>query len=251
MLAKAGESSEPSSRRLYVFSDRTTTSWDADAAKRIHMPAGVRDCVHRPRRREAGGPGHRQGRGEADGRSARRRGERPCRGAGRRRRFRRQPPLPARRRGGLATRPVKLSADSRAPVGFDFKLKAPALVRPQGAEGVATEAHQIVVKFSAADDRPFQDALPHDNIRYATFFVRDDSKRQGRRVLVMEDDPNPAGELKVALTGTRPWTYHNRTPRAITATCGRRPTRRSCLKDLEPYRVVCLYQNAKPFPDEF
>ena len=41
MLAKAGESGEPSSRRLYVFSDRTTTSWDADAAKRIQVPAGV------------------------------------------------------------------------------------------------------------------------------------------------------------------------------------------------------------------
>ena len=41
MLAKAGEAGEPSSRRLYVFSDRTTTSWDADAAKRIKIPDGV------------------------------------------------------------------------------------------------------------------------------------------------------------------------------------------------------------------
>ena len=79
-------------------------------------------------------------------------------------------------------------------------------MRPQGAaEGVVTEAHQVVVKFSAADDRPFQDALPHDNIRYATFFVRDDSKRQGRRVLVLEVDPT-GGELKAsrASTGTPP-----------------------------------------------
>ncbi len=158
--------------------------------------------------------------------------------------------------GSLATRHVKLSADSRAPAGVDFKLTAPALVRPQGAaEGVATEAHQVVVKFSAADDRPFQDALPHDNIRYATFFVRDDSKRQGRRVLVLEDDPNPAGELKVkpglywyaaleSYAQSHPEGYH----------CDLRPAADATklhLKDLEPYRVVCLYQNAKPFPDEF
>ncbi len=259
MLAKAGDSGDwaaPSSRRLYVFSDRTTTSWDADAAKRVKIPDGVRtayidlgvdkpvdlgiDKVEvRPTVVPPGGEVNvhvevRAVGGDFDANLL-------CQLDG---------------AGSLATRRVKLSAGSRAPAGVDFKLTTPALVHPPGAaEGVATEAHQVVVKFSAADDRPFQDDLPHDNIRYATFFVRDDSKRQGRRVLVLEDDPNPAGELTqkpglywyAALESyaqSHPEGYH----------CDLRPATDAAklrLKDLEPYRVVCLYQNAKPFPDDF
>ncbi len=248
MLAKAGESGEPSSRCLYVFSDRTTTSWDADAAKRIHIPDGVQTAyidlgVEKPVdlgidkievRPTVVPPGgevnvHVEVRavgGDFDANLL-------CQLDG---------------AGSLETRPVKLSAESRAPAGFDFKLKAPALVHPPGAEGVATEAHQIVVKFSAADDRPFQDALPHDNIRYATFFVRDDSKRPGRRVLAIPDNPKDALYWDAALKAFL--SYHpfegfasEVRSAADAAKFGR--------KELEPYRVVCLYQNAKPFPDDF
>ena len=159
--------------------------------------------------------------------------------------------------GSLATRHVKLSAGSRAPAGFDFKLKAPTPVRPAGAaEGVTTEAHQVVVKFSAADDRPFQDDLPHDNIRYATFFVRDDSKRQGRKVLLLEDDPNPAAELRTkpgaywyAALASRLKYYPNEG-----YSCDLRPAADAAklrAADLKPYRVICLYQIARPLPDDF
>ena len=56
-------------------------------------------------------------------------------------------------------------------------------MRPPGTpEGVYEEPHRIVVKFSTPDDQPFKDDLMHDNIRYATFLVRDDPKRQGRQV---------------------------------------------------------------------
>ena len=41
LLAKAGQAGEPSSRTLYVFSDRTAAGWDVDEAKRIKMPDGV------------------------------------------------------------------------------------------------------------------------------------------------------------------------------------------------------------------
>ena len=41
LLAKAAEGGRPASRALYVFSDRTVTSWDADEAKRLKLPEGV------------------------------------------------------------------------------------------------------------------------------------------------------------------------------------------------------------------
>ena len=255
MLAKAGEDGDwaPSSRRLYVFSDRTKTSWAADAAKGIHLPEGVQAAfidlgVDRPVNlsidkvevkptvvppggevtvhvevRAVGGHFDANLLCQLDG------------------------------AGSLATRHVETSAGSRAPAAFEFKLKAPALARPAEApEGVVTEAHQIVVKFSGADDRPFVDDLPHDNIRYATFFVRDDLKRPGRRVLVLEDDPDPAGELK-----KKPGLFWYAALEAYQAShsegyhCDLRPAADAAklsLKDLEPYRVVCLYQLAKPIP---
>ena len=248
MLAKAGEGGEPSSRRLYVFSDRTTTSWDADAAQRIHLPDGVQvayidlgvekpvdlgiDKVEvRPTVVPPGGEVNvhvevRAVGGDFDANLL-------CQMDG---------------EGSLATRRVKLSAGSRAPAGFDFKLKAPTPVRPPGAaEGVVTEPHQVVVKFSAADDRPFQDDLPHDNIRYATFFVRDDSKRPGRQVLAIADKPEDALYWNAALKAYLQFhPFEGFVPEVRSAADAAKLRQ----KDLEPYRVICLYQTVKLLPEK-
>ena len=141
----------------------------------------------------------------------------------------------------------------RSKPSADFKLTAPTPVRPPDApEGVVTEAHQVVVKFGGADGQPFRDDLPHDNIAIRHLFC---ARRSKRRVLVLDDDPDPAGDLKKkpgvfwyaaleAYKKSHPEGYH----------CDLRPAADAAklrLKDLEPYRVVCLFQNAKPLPDDF
>ena len=200
LLAKAAEGGEPASRALYVFSDRTATSWDADEAKRLKVPEGVdvayidlgvdepRDLAIdsvdvKPRVVDAGGEVTVHAEVRAVGAD-----------------FDANLLCQLDNEASPASQHVKLSGASKTPVGFDFKLKAPTPVRPPGTpEGVYEEPHQIVVKFATPDDRPFKDDLPHDNIRYATFLVRDDPKRQGRQVLTLADAPESARFWKAAL----------------------------------------------------
>ncbi len=251
MLAKPGEGPEPSSRRLYVFSDRTTTSWDAEAAKRLRLPDGAQATyidlgVDKPVdlgitkvevSPTVAPPG-----GEVNVH------------------------VEVRAVGGdfdanllclmddaeaAAPRPVRPSASA----GFDFKLKAPAPARrPDSPAGVITEAHQVVVKFCRASGKPFDDDLEHDNKRYATFFVRDDAKRPGRRVLAIADDlgtpkePGPAAYWNPALMAYLPYHPADGFASEVRTAADAAKFRQ---KDLEPYRVVCLCQTAAPFSPEF
>ncbi len=249
LLAKAAEGGQPASRALYVFSDRTATSWDADEAKRLKVPEGVdvayidlgvdapRDLAIdsvdvTPRVVDAGGEVTVHAEVRAVGAD-----------------FDANLLCQLDNEASPASQRVKLSGASKTPVGFDFKLKAPTPVRPPGTpEGVYEEPHQIVVKFATPDDRPFKDDLTHDNIRYATFLVRDDPKRQGRQVLTLADAPESARFWKAALQAYQ--VYHpdggfrcDVRPLADEAKLG--------VKELRPYRVVCLFQPAKPLPADF
>jgi len=78
--------------------------------------------------------------------------------------------------------------------------------------------------------------------------VRDDSKRQGRKVLTLADDPKAARIWDAALKAYLP--SH---PFEGFASEVRPCSDAAKLKaaDLQPYRVVCLFQTAKPFGDEF
>jgi uncharacterized membrane protein len=245
LLAKAGSNGEPSSRRLYVFSDRTTASWDADAAKRIKVPEGVQTVfidlgVDQPANL----------------------GIEKIEVA----------PLVAPP-GGTVTVPADLRAigsdfeanllcqldDETSPpqrvhlsAGSDrkvFVLRAPTPVRPPGlGDAVVMEPHKVVVKFATLDDRPFKDDLPHDNIRFATFQVRDDPKRQGRRVLTLADDEKAARIWRAALEAyaiSHPDTgFHCDLRMAADAA-------KLGAKELKPYHLVCLFQNVKPLPPKF
>ena len=78
--------------------------------------------------------------------------------------------------------------------------------------------------------------------------MRDDPKRQGRQVLTLADPPASARFWKVALQAYRE--YHpdggfhcDVRPLADAAKLG--------AKELRPYRVVCLFQPAKPLPGDF
>jgi len=249
LLAKAAEGGQPASRALYVFSDRTATSWDADEAKRLKVPEGVDtayvdlgvdaprdlaiDTVEvTPRIVAAGGELTVHAEVRAVGAD-----------------FDANLLCQLDNEASPASQRVKLSAASKTPVGFDFKLKAPTPVRPPGTpEGVYEEPHQVAVKFATPDDRPFKDDLMHDNIRYATFLVRDDPKRQGRQVLKLEGPTAALDTWWAALTSYQ-MSHHDTGFR-----CERKPLAdadKLGLKDLQPYRVVCLIQPAKPLPESF
>jgi Aerotolerance regulator N-terminal len=246
LLAKEGQAGEPSSRMLYVLSDRAAAGWDLEEAKRIKIPYGVQAAyidlgVDQPR--DLGietievsplvvAPG-----GAvtvtADLRAV---------GAD----FDVNLLCQIDNEANPLSRHVKMTAGRDREV---FILKAPTPVRPAGAgDEVVTEPHQITVKFSTLDDRTFKDDLAHDNIRFATFQVRDDPKRQGRRILTLADDPKAAHIWKAALDAygiTNPTNGFQ---------CDVRPASAAAnlgLKELRPYRVVCLFQTAKPLPEPF
>jgi hypothetical protein len=248
MLARAGGGGEPSSRRLYVFSDRTTASWDADAAKAVKIPGGVEatyidlgaehpadlaiDKVEvKPLVAPPGAPVtvHVEVRAVGTDYDA---------------------DLLCQLDGEEAAAPqhIKLGS-SRGTAAFDFTLKAPTPAKPPGApEGAYTEAHHVVVKFAAAGDAPFKDDLPHDNIRYATFLVRDDSKRQGREVLTVGDDLKAARIWDAALKAYQAsHPFEGFTDKLMPSS----DAAKLKAADLQRYRVVCLFQTAKPLGDDF
>ncbi|HVS37453.1 MAG TPA: BatA domain-containing protein [Gemmataceae bacterium] len=253
LLAKASDDGEPSSRRLYIISDRTTTSWDADAARAVKIPDGVQaayidlgvdnpvnlsiDKVEvKPTVVPPGGEVTvaatvRVVGGDFDANLL-------CQLDG---------------AGSLATRHVSMSAGSRAPAVVEFKLKAPTPARPPASpDGVVMEPHQVVVKFSAADDRPFTDNLPFDNIRYAAFFVRDDAKRPGRRVLAIADvtAPKDAAPVRYWDAALKAYLAYYPAEGFASEVRSSADAAKLSLKDLEPYRVVCLFQTAEPLPSE-
>jgi Aerotolerance regulator N-terminal len=246
LLTKAGQAGEPPPRMLYVFSDRTAAGWDIEEAKRIKIPDGVQAAyidlgVDQPR--DLGiekievnplvvAPG-----GTvtvtADLRAV---------GAD----FDVNLLCQIDNEAKPATRHVKMTAGRDREV---FVLKAPAPARPAGAgDEVVTEPHQITVKFSTRDDRAFKDDLAHDNIRFATFQVRDDPKRQGRQILTLADDPKAAHIWQVALN------VYGRDSPTNGFQCEVRPASEAAnfgLKELQLYRVVCLFQTAKRLPEPF
>jgi hypothetical protein len=246
LLAKAEQGGEPSARMLYVFSDRAAAGWDREEAKRIKIPDGVQAAyidlgVDKPRDLDVEkievsplvvAPG-----GTvtvtADLRAV---------GAD----FDVNLLCQIDNDANPASRRVKMMAGKDTEV---FVLKAPTPVRPAGAgDEVVTEAHQITVKFSTPGDRAFRDDMASDNVRFATFQVRDDPKRQGRRVLTLADDPKAARIWKAALDA-----YGTTNP-TNGFQCEVRPASEAAklgLKELRPYRVVCLFQTAKRLPESF
>jgi Aerotolerance regulator N-terminal len=246
LLAKAGQAGEPASRMLYVFSDRATAGWDGAEAKRIKIPDGVQAAyidlgVDQPR--DLGvekievsplvvAPG-----GTVtvtvDIRAV---------GAD----FDVNLLCQIDNDANPASRHVKMTAGKDREV---FVLKAPTPVRPAGAgDEVITEPHQITVKFSTLEDRAFKDDLAHDNVRFATFQVRDDPKRQGRRILTLADDPKAAHIWKAALDAygiTNPTNGFRCDVRLASEAVN------FGLKELRPYRAVCLFQTAKRLPEPF
>ncbi len=245
LLAKTGPG-QPSSRTLYIFSDRAAAGWEIEESKKIKLSDGARAVyidfgVDQPRDLclekieinplvvAPGGAVTVTADLRAVGTD-----------------YDMKLLCQLDNEANPAARRVKLSPgrDREA-----FILKAPAPVRSQGAaDEVVVEPHQIVVRFTTPDDRAFKDDMTHDNIRFGAFQVRDDPKRQGRRVLTLADDPKAAWIWNAALDA-----YGKSNP-TNGFQCQVRPASEAAtlgLKELRPYRVICLFQTAKRLPSSF
>ncbi len=99
---------------------------------------------------------------------------------------------------------------------------------PTLAEGLAEAAHQVTARLEAGD------AMTFNNIRYATFLVRQPSK-----VLTLADSPGPADNWQESLTLSR--RFRCEVKRIDEA-------RNLDAKSLSTYKVVCLFEVVNP-PD--
>jgi hypothetical protein len=243
---KAEDGGEPPDRRVYVFSDRTTTSWDAVEARRLKVPDGVSVTfvdvgVDEPRDLSIDKVTV-EPQVIAPGGVVRVRCEVRATGAD----FDalllchldEPPPL----------EPVKVDLKAGTNSSeYSFALTAPALTTT-GA-GAKQAAHQVVVKLTTPDDRPLADDLAHDNVRFATFLVRDDPRRVGRRVLTLTDDETITDPRKSKAAYW--WAYLTAYRKAYPAAgfecdlASVAEADRIDLAKLQTYRSVCLFETAK------
>jgi hypothetical protein len=219
LLGQLGQAGDAPPRFLYVFSDRTTASWDGKSASRIQVPEGVSALyvdvgVDNPRDLSidaveidppVAAPGQPlrilatvRATGDAPGET-----ELQCQFEGE--------ADPDRQAVRLAKNEIKV---------FEFQKTAP----PQ-AGGDAQSTYQLTVRLAT------NDALPSNNSRYATFAVRN-----RRKVLTLvADKPDLARVWKTALH----WApgMFEADVRTLEEAGNLGP------KDLQAYKIVCLFES--------
>jgi hypothetical protein len=119
-----------------------------------------------------------------------------------------------------------------------FNLRAPR--RPNTGDAAPFQTWgQVTVRLTTSDNRPFVDALAFNNAGHATFLVRDDKQRQGRKLLTIAADPDAARIWEAAFKARakyHPADAFEVQTRSLAEAANLTP------KDLEGYPVVCLFQ---------
>lgn len=219
LLQQAGEGEEPPPRFLYVFSDRTRASWDSAAAQKQLPLEGV-NVVYV----DVGKDGPRDL--AIDGVIV----EPAVAAPGEPLRIR----VSVRATGGDFENDLTCQIDNDPEVGR---------VDKQQVRRTAGRSEEVVFERPAPQrpasngDTPYQvtvrlvngDALPFNNVRHATFVVRDKPK-----VLTLADDPRAARFWATALRAVGTFDVIVKKPEALDD------------KDFAAARVVCLFQVARP-----
>jgi hypothetical protein len=214
---------EPLPRFLYIFSDRTTACWDSGAASSQKAPDGLKTAFVDVSAKDpedtaiftvevlppvvaAGNPVEIKVTIRATGKDAEK--ELDCK-------FDNEDPS--------GTQEIKLPAGRSKAYTFerDTAEEGTTATKPRALK---SGLHQVVVQL-----RP-TDALPFNNIAYATFAVR-----EGRRVLVVADDPPRDGRV---------WTDALNADPAFRAEM--KTTKEASAVDFRKYAVVCLLDVANP-----
>jgi hypothetical protein len=254
LLEKAADGPNAGARVLYVFSDRTVAGWDDRAARaNLRPPEGVRTVFV-----DVGADGARdvtidevtvdppvvapgawvEVRTQVRARGRAFTGDLTCQLD--------EELTPRRQR-------LRLEADGK-PAAVTFRCRAPRREDEGGsAKAVYQVPCQVTVRLDAGDGpvKPpyringhalhFLDALPFNNVRFATFLVREDGRRQGRRLLTLAEDPAAARGWKTAFESVTDPARGFRCEVRRVASAGRLTA-----KDLAPYAVVCLFQATQP-----
>jgi Aerotolerance regulator N-terminal len=225
LLEKRGQNADTQPRFLYVFSDRTSASWDGKAVADVKVPAGVtvlyvdvgtdtpRDVsidnlVLDPPVVAPGQPlrilATVRATGEVSGET-----EVQCQFEGEN-----QPDRQV----------VKLKKDDPQVVVFEK-------VAPQLANGHAQTTQQLTVRLGT------NDALPSNNARYATFAIRNK-----RKVLTLVSNKAEQGEL------TRAWRIAlDNAPGMFEADVRRlEDAEKLTTNELKAYKIVCLFETGNP-----
>jgi hypothetical protein len=224
LLQKVGDQEDAPPRFLYVFSDRTRGCWDANEAKKTPPHEGVNTVfvdvgVDDPQDLAidevkvvppVAAPGSRV-----------------------------QIQVRVRSFGDKHDNKISLRIEPEADPARPPDEEHVALAKGEGrvyvferdlpakSTGTAEVPHQVTVKLGGSD------ALPGNNVRYATFLVRDK-----RKVLTLVQQEREARFWRAALNTVSPFQCDVRKADAeLTA------------RDLAPYKVVCLFEVAKPSAD--
>ncbi len=141
---------------------------------------------------------------------------------------------------------LKLEPGQARVVTFD--LRAPQ--RGPGAQANAPyQAYgQLTARLITSDNRPFVDALPFNNTACATFMIHDDTRREGRKVLTIVDPPAAKVEFPPTLAWEAAFKARLSKNPGKGFDCDVRPlaeVEKLTAKDLERYRVVCLFEVLK------
>ena len=98
--------------------------------------------------------------------------------------------MPAGQRPGCSAQAAPAAGAWTEQAG-DFHSRCPA--RPAGQDkGLYQDFGQVTIRLTDTNNRPFVDALPFNNAAHATFVIRDDSRRVGRKILTLAENPDQA-----------------------------------------------------------
>lgn len=133
-----------------------------------------------------------------------------------------------------------------------FELHAPQR-DPGASDNVPYQAFgQLSARLITPDNRPFVDALAFNNTVFATFLIRDDTRRLGRKVLTLVDSPGDKQDYPPYIAWEMAFKARVKTKSPKAFDCDIRTmaeAQKMTAKDLERYRVVCLFEAFPPVAD--
>jgi hypothetical protein len=139
------------------------------------------------------------------------------------------------------TRPLQLTPGQSQQKTFTLDAPSP----PAGQTNAPFQTFaQVTVRLMTKDNRPFADALAFNNAAHATFVIRDDTRRVGRKMLTLVDSADPliweaAFKVRLKSKPAEAFECDVLTPEKAD---------KLTVKDLERYRVVCLFETTNPSP---
>ncbi len=144
----------------------------------------------------------------------------------------------------LTRRALQLAPGQSKQLTFDVDVPR----RPAGGDKAPYQTFgQVTVRLMTSENRLFVDALPFNNAAHATFVIRDDSRRVGRKLLTLVE--NAAEDLARIWKAAFEVRARRKLPEAFE--CEVRSlaeAEKMTAKELERYRAICLFETVNLSP---